>query len=128
MEVRLDFNVLQQVLFPSRDFQFLLYFCKQDMGLLFERANEMSDTLSKTLRDAHVVRTLQTEASRSAVDLARSVVELTETTHSELGKINRTAYEIQQQLLQREPRGWPWSDVIYKILAIVWRGKSVKFC
>ncbi len=98
------------------------------MGLLFERANETSDTLSKTLRDAHVVRTLQTEASRSAVDLARSVVELTETTHSELGKINGTAYEIQQLLLQREPRGWPWSDVICKMLGLVWRGESVNFC
>jgi hypothetical protein len=96
------------------------------MGLLFERANETSDTLSKSLRDAHVVRTLQTEASRSAVDLARSVVELTETTQSELGKINRTAHEI-QQLLQREPREWPWSDVICKILGLVWRGESVYF-
>lgn len=98
------------------------------MDFLFERTNETSDSLAKTLRDAHIVQSLQAEASRSVVDLVRSVVELTEKTHDEIGKINGTAYEIQQLLVQRGQREWPWSDIVRRILGLVWRGRSLNFC
>jgi len=48
------------------------------------------------------------------------VVQLAETAHFELTKINGSAYEIQQlYLVQQESRNWPWKDIVLNIFAFL---------
>jgi len=90
---------------------------------LSEKAIQTSYILASTIRDAHSVRNLQADASLSASELAKALANLTNTTHHELGKINRTAFEIQQQQQDQSDGVWLWKFALIKAAEIVYRGE-----
>lgn len=72
--------------------------------MLLGQTNNISEVVATSLQDASNLQTIQAETSRSAVDLIRTLENLTDSTYAELGKINASAFEIQRRLsIQQNP-------------------------
>lgn len=69
------------------------------------------------------IRTHQEETKAAASTLTYALVELTNATSFELGKLNLTLHDVGQQLhmhLQRDVD--PWKHIVMKTLELVYRG------
>lgn len=62
----------------------------------------------------------------SMADLVKTVTQLSNTSQTELDKINGSAYLIRQQLeVQRHQSIWPWSNWLIKTLELIYSGKCM---
>jgi hypothetical protein len=80
------------------------------------------------LRDASGLQTILADTSRSAVALIQTVENLTDTAYAELGKINVSAYEVQQQLLIQQDPGVAWRYFALQIFSVFGQDEVVFSC
>lgn len=74
-------------------------------------------------QEAAFLSNIQTNASNSAIGLAEALTQLTNTAHTELDKINGSAWLIQEQLrFQKEDDNLRWKGWLMNILACIYRG------
>lgn len=86
--------------------------------MLCEKAINVSDVVVASFRDASALQTIQTETSRSAVELIQTLENLTNTTYTELGKINISTFAIQRQLLLQQDSVVTWRHFALQIFSI----------
>lgn len=90
--------------------------------MLLGQVDNISDVVAASLEDASSLQTIQTETSRSAVELIRTLENLTDTTYAELGKINASAFEIQRHLSIQQDPVMSWRHFALGIFSIFGQG------
>lgn len=85
------------------------------MDILYE-ATRVSSALDGALSSAESLSQTHAEASHSTSQLIKTISLLTETTHSELERINASSNLLQQELLfvRRDDRKW-WQDLFIRV-------------
>lgn len=83
----------------------------------------MSIRLDNAAQQIQSIRAGQEETKAAASALTYSLVELTNATSFELGKLNCTLHDVGQQLhVQLRRDAHPWRHIVMKTLELVYRG------
>ena len=88
---------------------------------MFASAEHVSIRLENAAQQIQSIRANQEETKAAASALTYALVELTNATSFELGKLNFTLRDISQQLHVQHD-GHPWKHIVMKTLELFYRG------